>query len=680
MPKSRTIQRLLIANRGEIACRIIQTARQFGITTIAIYSEVDAQARHVQFANEAYPLGGCTAQASYLNQAKILTIAQANAVDAIHPGYGFLSENPIFAKLCEKNQITFVGPPAKIIELMGSKKSAKSCVEAMGLPSIPGFNFDPNQDPRNTAQQCQQIGFPILIKAAAGGGGKGMRIVTQAEALHRAIQQAQQEAHASFNDDSLIIEKYLANPRHIECQVFADQQGNVVHLFERDCSVQRRYQKIVEEAPAPNLTTSVRKQIQASSVQMTQAIGYIGAGTIEYLVHNDCVYFMEMNTRLQVEHPVTEKITGLDLVSWQLKVAQGETLPLSQKEIPCHGHAIEIRLYAEDPYNQFKPQLGTIEALSFPEENRSLRIDHGLKLHDSVTPYYDPMIAKVITYHPTRAQSIAHMQTLLKQIVISPVTTNQAFLHQIFQHEAFLNADHATDFIGRYFETPTSVDLTPTAAVAAFYFYQQISSPFAYFRLNQAKQARIEFELGHTTYCYDICEDLQSQSYYLKKFSPQDQPSASSHLTHPILSEAQLICQIDGYTVHYKLKKLPERVVVFYGACIPIQAKQKQAEIFDNSSERSEQHAIAIMPGTVVRHLVTVNTSVKAGDEIMVIEAMKMQQTLTAAYDGILSKFYFDIGQSISEGDCLYQLDRYNNNTQDSIECSKAVSNYGGHK
>ena len=441
---------LLIANRGEIACRIIRTARAMGIRTIAVYSDADASARFVRLADEAWRLGPAPARDSYLRAERILDIARASGAEAIHPGYGFLSENAEFAQACADAGVVFVGPPPAAIAAMGSKSAAKQLMERAQVPLTPGYHGD-EQDAGFLHQQADQIGYPVLIKASAGGGGKGMRIVERSADFPDALASCRREASASFGDDRVLIERYLQKPRHIEIQVFADQHGEAVYLFERDCSVQRRHQKVLEEAPAPGMDAARRQEMGEAACAAARAVGYVGAGTVEFIVEPDGrFYFMEMNTRLQVEHPVTEMITGQDLVAWQLRVAAGEPLPLRQDALRIHGHAIEARIYAEDPDRDFLPATGQLIRLRPPTESASVRVDTGVQEGDAITPYYDPMIAKLIVWGDDRQQALARLDQALADYRVLGLTTNIAFLRRLARHPAFAGADLDTGLIARH--------------------------------------------------------------------------------------------------------------------------------------------------------------------------------------------------------------------------------------
>ncbi|WP_188589732.1 acetyl-CoA carboxylase biotin carboxylase subunit, partial [Achromobacter denitrificans] len=462
---------LLIANRGEIACRVAATARRMGIRTVAVYSDADANARHVAACDQAVHIGGAEPRASYLRADAILQAARDTGAQAIHPGYGFLSENEAFAQAATNAGIAFVGPPASAIAAMGSKSAAKALMEKAGVPLVPGYHGD-NQDPQFLKEQADAIGYPVLIKASAGGGGKGMRVVESSGAFLDALASCQREAASSFGDDRVLIERYLQKPRHIEIQVFADTQGNCVYLFERDCSVQRRHQKVIEEAPAPGMTDERRRAMGEAAVAAARAVGYVGAGTVEFIAEPDGrFYFMEMNTRLQVEHPVTEMITGHDLVEWQLRVAAGQPLPARQEDLRITGHAIEARIYAENPEKGFLPSIGTLAYLGLPAHtafvNGDIRVDGGVRMGDTITPYYDPMIAKLIVHGADRDQARARMLQALAQTQAVGVQTNVAFLSRLMKDSAFAAADLDTGLIERQRATLLPEPQPADAAVLA---------------------------------------------------------------------------------------------------------------------------------------------------------------------------------------------------------------------
>jgi 3-methylcrotonyl-CoA carboxylase alpha subunit len=442
-------RKILIANRGEIACRVAATARRLGIAVVAVHSEADADARHVRMADEAVQIGPPPARDSYLRAERILEAAKRTGAEAIHPGYGFLSENEAFARACADEGLVFIGPPPAAIAAMGDKSAAKRLMEKAGVPLVPGYHGE-NQEPDVLAKEAQRIGYPVLIKASAGGGGKGMRVVAKPAEFQAALEGARREAQAAFGDPRVLIERYMERPRHIEVQVFGDAKGDCLHLFERDCSVQRRHQKVLEEAPAPGMSAARRKEMGEAAVAAARAVGYVGAGTVEFIAEQDGkFYFMEMNTRLQVEHPVTEMITGLDLVEWQLRVAAGEPLPLAQKSLKIHGHAIEARLYAEDPERGFLPQTGRLAHLRFPAAAGDVRVDTGVAAGASITPHYDPMIAKVIAWGEDRAAAVARLAAALAEVEIIGVRSNVAFLERVARSTAFAAADLDTGLIER---------------------------------------------------------------------------------------------------------------------------------------------------------------------------------------------------------------------------------------
>ncbi|MGC2414923.1 MAG: acetyl-CoA carboxylase biotin carboxylase subunit, partial [Stellaceae bacterium] len=439
--------KILIANRGEIACRVIRTARRMGIATVAVYSEADTQALHVALSDEARLIGPAAPRDSYLNIPAIIAAARASGAEAVHPGYGFLSENAEFAEACAAAGLVFIGPPAEAIRAMGSKAAAKALIEAHGVPVVPGYH-GAEQDEGRLLAEAEGIGFPVIIKASAGGGGRGMRIVRAAGEFAEALDGARREAKGAFGDDRMLLERYLERPRHIEVQVFGDTQGNLVDVFERDCSIQRRHQKIIEEAPAPGLDQARRKAIGEAALAAARAVGYVGAGTVEFMLDGDAFYFMEMNTRLQVEHPVTEAVTGIDLVEWQLLVAAGEALPLRQAEISLRGHAIEARLYAEDPARGFLPSTGTLYALTLPE-GEGVRVETGVRAGDAVTPFYDAMIAKIIAWGEDRAAARARLSRALADTALLGVTTNLGLLGRILADPEFAAGGVDTGFIER---------------------------------------------------------------------------------------------------------------------------------------------------------------------------------------------------------------------------------------
>ncbi len=467
-------KKVLVANRGEIAVRIIKACQELGIKTIAIYSDVDKKALHVQLADESICLGDPTPIQSYLNISKILKSAREVGAEAIHPGYGFLAENPDFAHSCNGFGIKFIGPSFKVISLMGDKIEAKKTMEKAGIPVIPGYH-GVKQDNKSLIEEGKKIGFPLLVKAAAGGGGKGMRIVHTNEKLKEAIEGAKRESKSSFGDDTVFLEKYLDKPRHIEFQILADEHGNIIHLFERECSIQRRHQKIIEETPSPIMTAKLRKKMGDAAVIAAKTVGYSNAGTVEFMIDKDLkFYFMEMNTRLQVEHPITEMTTGIDLAKWQIKIASGEKLTIKQKDLRQHGHAIECRIYAENPDKGFLPSIGSLEKVEVPN-GPNIRDDSGIYTGMKITPYYDPMLAKIITYAENRDENINKMVWALSRYVIMGVTTNISFLKNVIKHEEFKKGNITTHFIDNYFKDRSlTKDRLPIDAIIALAVYDSI--------------------------------------------------------------------------------------------------------------------------------------------------------------------------------------------------------------
>ncbi len=468
------LKKVLVANRGEIAVRIIKACQELGINTVAIYSDVDKKAPHVQLADETISIGDPTPLQSYLNIPKIIKLAHEVGAEAIHPGYGFLAENPDFANSCNDIGIKFIGPSFKVISLMGDKIEAKKIMEKAGVPVIPGYHGD-KQDNKSLIEEGKKIGFPLLVKAAAGGGGKGMRIVHSEDKLNEAIESSKRESKSAFGDDTVFLEKYLDKPRHVEFQILGDEHGNIIHLFERECSIQRRHQKIIEETPSPVMNTKLRKKMGESAVTAAKAVGYTNAGTVEFMIDKNLnFYFMEMNTRLQVEHPITEMTTGIDLAKWQLKIASGEKLTIKQEDLIQRGHAIECRIYAEDANKGFLPSIGTLERVEAPT-GPNIRDDSGIYTGMKITPYYDPMLAKIITYAENREENINKMIWALSHYVIMGVTTNISFLKNVLEHEEFKKGNITTHFIDNYFKDQIEVkDKLPVDAIIALAVYDSL--------------------------------------------------------------------------------------------------------------------------------------------------------------------------------------------------------------
>lgn len=658
--------RLLIANRGEIACRIIQTAQKFHIHCIAIYSEPDKQARHVQMADSAYALGGVTSSESYLRIDKVLAIAKLARADAIHPGYGFLSENADFAGTCLTSNITFIGPPANAILQMGNKSIAKAIMAKAEVPLIPGYHGD-NQQDEIFIKEAAHIGYPILLKAAAGGGGKGMRIVQAEDELAFALAATRREAQASFGNDMLLLEKYLAHPRHIEVQIFADTHGNVVHLLERDCSIQRRHQKIIEEAPAPGLSEALRHRLRQAAIRAATAVSYVGAGTVEFLVADNECYFMEMNTRLQVEHPVTEMVTQLDLVAWQLQIANGAKLPLSQAEITAHGHAMEARLYAEDPAQDFLPSCGQLQHLRWPIISKNIRVDTGVQQGDIISPYYDPMLAKIIGWGENRAAAIQNLATALSQLQLVGVTSNRDFLRAVLAEPALKEAKLSTAFLTDY-PSQTSPEFLPESPdfpwavlwLATMYYSncqkitQQIKGqpiPEVYspwttltgFRLNQAATQLIH--LSFNQQAFEVTIHSEGQDIF--RLQTQQKEALVSQL---LVSESEIRIEYQGQQLTGTPVCYDNKLFLFaQGECYCF----LQHQLCDNFTlaEVDETHAlVAPLPGLVAAVLVQPEQKVAAKTPLIIIEAMKMEHTIRAPKAGFVKQLYYKTGERVQAG------------------------------
>ena len=631
---------VLIANRGEIACRVIRTARRLGLRTIAVYSEADARALHVRMADEAHAIGPAPAAQSYLVAEKIVAAAKAAGADCIHPGYGFLSENAAFAEACRAAGIVFVGPPPDAIRAMGLKDRAKALMEKAGVPVVPGYHGD-KQDAAFLKRKAYEIGYPVLIKAVAGGGGKGMRKVERHADFDAALEAAQREARSAFGDAHVLIEKYVNAPRHIELQVFADGHGNAVHLNERDCSLQRRHQKVIEEAPAPGMDASLRARMGAAAVAAAQAVGYQGAGTVEFIadgaggLKDDGFWFMEMNTRLQVEHPVTEAVTGLDLVEWQFRVAAGERLPLKQDQVRLAGHAVEARLYAEDPERGFLPSTGRLVALRFPEDS-SVRIDSGVEAGDVVTPFYDPMIAKVIAHAQTRDAALDGLATALEKTVVAGPRSNAGFLAALARADGFRQGDFDTGFIDRNMDalgaTPQGLDRAAAAAGAR--------------ELIEGERARIA---THGTSPWDVADAFQL--------------SGARRLALPVIADGEaVVAEVDygpqGAAVTVEgATPASDAVVVAQPDAVYVLRRGRQTKValrdlaLDQAGDASGGGLVrAPMHGKVLAVLVETGARVSRGQPVAIIEAMKMEHTLTAPVDGTVSEVAVTKDAQVAEG------------------------------
>ncbi len=652
------LQKLLIANRGEIACRIINTAHKMGIECVAVYSDADKNAQHVKLADEAFYIGAAPAKESYLKADTILEIAKKSGANAIHPGYGFLSENASFAQQCQQNNIIFVGPPVGAIKAMGSKSDAKSIMQKAEVPLVNGYHGD-DQSIEKLQTEADAIGYPLLIKATAGGGGKGMRVVESSKAFKDSLESCKREALSSFGDDKVLVEKYLTKPRHVEIQVFADNHGNAVHLFERDCSVQRRHQKVIEEAPAPGLSEETRNHMGQVAIKAAKAIGYSGAGTVEFLYDEDgSFYFMEMNTRLQVEHPVTEKITGLDLVEWQLLVAKNHQLPLEQAQISMNGHAFEARIYAEDPQNDFLPVTGDISYMSTPKQSNHVRVDSGIVSGDSVSVYYDPMIAKLIVWDKDRDSALARMRSALTEFNVAGLTTNIQFLHQLASHKAFNDADLDTHFLEHYkddFKLDNAALNDQLLAIAALYQMIKLSNSDSnsiesndpYSPWKQTSGWRLN-EDNHHKLLFAFNGEQYSVIAHFREFGFALEINGKEFLVSGNLKNNQLFLQIDGHQLSVDCAEHNNILSIFKLAnCWNI-------EVVDQSLT-NEEHDQAVnltapMPGTVIDVLVKANDKVVEGQALIVMEAMKMEHTIKAHKDTMISEVLFNVGDLVEEG------------------------------
>ncbi|WP_020558002.1 acetyl-CoA carboxylase biotin carboxylase subunit [Thiofilum flexile] len=660
--------KILIANRGEIACRIARTARRLGIKTVAVYSTADARAEHVKVCDEAYWIGEAAATESYLRGDKILEIAHITGAQAIHPGYGFLSENAEFAEACQAAGVVFIGPPTSAIIAMGLKSESKRLMANAQVPLVPGYH-GADQSPELLREQSQAIGYPQLIKASAGGGGKGMRIVQSLDEFDAALAAAKREAIASFGNDAVLIERYLVNPRHIELQVFADTQGNVVHLFERDCSIQRRHQKVMEEAPAPHMKPALRHAMGQAAINAAKAIAYVGAGTVEFLLDQSGeFFFMEMNTRLQVEHPVTEMISGQDLVEWQLRVANGEPLPLTQEQLKINGHAFEVRIYAETPEHDFLPSTGTVQVLITPDTNHSVRIDTGIRAGDEVSLFYDPMLAKLIVWGADRTQALQRLQAALSHYYMGGLNTNLAFLGQLARNPDFVAGSVHTGFIEQHraelFPAPsTPPDEVMAAAVVRELAHRQTlssqtqsqtldpHSPWALadaWWVNQLPIDTFTFQIGEALYPMQGVK--RSEAYYVQL------ATGEKLLRGECIGGDEWQIVLGQKTYRIRIVPVESAWLVFW------EGRVWQLHVYDPLQAVNE-HTIpsggltAPMPGVVLELLVKVGDPVKAGTALVIMVAMKMEHTITSPQDGSVQAIYFQVGDQVKEGDTLLSLE-----------------------
>ena len=654
--------KILIANRGEIACRIIKTCRALGVKTVAVFSAADRHALHVLEADEAVYIGPAPAAESYLDGKKIIAVAQQTGAEAIHPGYGFLSENAAFARACAKANIVFIGPPPQAIEAMGDKAKAKKLMEKAGVPLVPGAYGVGEAALKKAAGE---IGYPVLIKAVAGGGGKGMRVVEQEKDFDAALEAARREGKSSFGNDEVMVEKYLAKPRHVEVQVFADQSGNTVHLFERDCSLQRRHQKVVEEAPAPHLTDALRHKMGEAAIRAAEAVGYTGAGTVEFLLEGRNFYFMEMNTRLQVEHPVTEAITGLDLVELQLRVAAGGALPFTQDDLCPAGHAIEVRLYAENPAENFMPSTGTLLHVSYPHESEHVRVDAGVTAGDDVSHHYDPMLAKIITWGATREDALNHMTNALATTHIVGVESNIRYLEKILAHETFRSGKVHTKLLEQAQNNLLAQDELPEAALvlAALYLAEtqganptdgdlfsprQNGSPWQNgrgWRLGPAATQPFLFEEGDV-HLRAVTSDQHSGGW---EVNGHDCATARVYGDAVYGERLEAAYKTESYqaTIVDDGQRLHLLTNTFRGVVTP------RNPLYDAQEADIAADLKAPLPGKVVKVLCKKGERAEKGVDLMLIEAMKTEHHITAPVDGTVERVHFKKGDNVDKDQIL---------------------------
>jgi 3-methylcrotonyl-CoA carboxylase alpha subunit len=656
----RRFRTLLIANRGEIACRVIRTAKAMGLRTVAVYSEADHGALHVAMADEAVLLGPARARDSYLNIERVIDAARKSGAEAVHPGYGFLSENAEFAQACADAGLVFVGPTAAMMTAMGSKSGSKMLMEKAGVPLVPGFHGEA-QDEATLAKAADSIGFPVLVKASAGGGGRGMRVVRSAAELAAAVVSAKREAKAAFGDDRMLIEKYVDNPRHIEAQVIGDSHGNLLSLFERECTLQRRHQKVIEEAPSPTLNPAQRDAVCAAARKAAAAVNYVGAGTIEFVSNGKDVFFIEMNTRLQVEHPVTELITGIDLVEWQLRVAFGEKLPLKQDEIRLNGWAVEARVYAENPHKNFMPSVGRIRTWRTPDQTNGLRIDAGYREGDAVSPHYDAMLAKVIAWAPTRDAAIDRLNRGLEETDVRGVVTNIPFLSALVTHPKVRANAIDTGFIERELKhlTPDAAapgDLELCAAVAAILQDEQQA---ARAEAHSPWRAPGWMPVGRRQRVFAFRHGQAEHKVTLTYGSGPATLATGGHefgFAHAHGEDGGIDLTLDGARSHV--------VAVVEGHELYVRTRNGRFDLHwvdpfggDDEEQVGEDKIVAPLPGTVVALLAEEGAALEKGAAILTLEVMKMEQTLRAPFAGVLKKIKCKVGDIVQEGVELAEIE-----------------------
>ncbi|MDD0969927.1 MULTISPECIES: acetyl/propionyl/methylcrotonyl-CoA carboxylase subunit alpha [Pseudomonas] len=650
------LHKILIANRGEIACRIQRTAQALGYRTVAIFSDADADALHVQMADQAVNIGPAPVQQSYLNIPAILDAARRSGADAIHPGYGFLSENAEFARACEQAGLTFIGPSVEAIELMGSKRQSKIAMLAAGVPCIAGYQ-GAEQDDATLTREAERIGYPLMIKASAGGGGRGMRLVHSAEELPAQLRTARSEALNGFGSDELILEQALTEPRHVEVQLFGDHHGNLIYLGERDCSIQRRHQKVIEEAPCPVMTEELRQAMGEAALKAGRAVNYVGAGTVEFLLDADGrFYFLEMNTRLQVEHPVTELITGLDLVAWQLSVAEGQPLPLTQAQVKLDGHAMEVRLYAEDPAQGFLPQTGRVEAW-MPALDRGARIDHGLIEGQSVSPFYDPMLGKLIAHGATREEAQRKLLCAVQDSVLLGVQSNQRLLASLLQHPQFISGEFGTGFIPQHFAdhdclraySPSAEEL----AIAAVLFYQsaaqQHRAPLSGWR--NTAGAPLLYRIGLDARDWNV--QLRASPDNTFAVQVAERVIELKLIEHTV---GAMTLEIDGLRQRHACRLRDDQLWLFTHPG-SLHLVDRTHAVIDSQTSVSSGTLKAPMDGAIIDVLVSEGSPVSKGQLLVVLEAMKMEHPLKAGIDGVLKRVQVKVGDQVKNRQVLLQVE-----------------------
>jgi geranyl-CoA carboxylase alpha subunit len=660
------IDALLIANRGEIACRIIRTCRRLGVRAVAVYSDADADARHVRLADEAIHIGPAAVGASYLNGAALIAAARRAGADAVHPGYGFLAENADFARACAAAGLIFVGPTPEAIATMGNKRAAKELAAACGVSIIPGYGGADQSDGRFQSEAAR-IGYPVMVKAAAGGGGKGMRLVNDPAALPEALAVARREARQAFGDDELLLEKALPNPRHVEIQLFGDRHGHLIHLGERECSLQRRHQKIVEETPSPAVTPELRARMGAAAVALAQAIDYTNAGTAEFLLDaQGDFYFLEMNTRLQVEHPVTEMVTGLDLVEWQIRVAEGAPLPLTQAQVRLRGHAVEARLYAENPANDFLPVTGAVARWRAPRGD-GVRVESGILAQDQVSRHYDPLLVKLVAHGPDRPTAVRKLRRALETAVLLGLTTNQAFLLDVLRHPAFLTGATDTHLIPTHFGgwQPPSGDLTLALCAAALIRFRRHPQPAVipgYWRNNPNQPLRYRFAAPNGVWAIHLTPPNDREEAFRARLHPPEPETVPAETTpaHTLrlhaLAPGAIILSLDGHRQRVPYARRNDRWWLQTGAGVAaLQALPRLPQPHPPADAGGSLRAP--LPGAVLAVLVAEGERVAEGQALLKLEAMKMEHTIRTAAAGIVTKIFYQVGDAVEADAQLVQIE-----------------------